>query len=382
MKKILATLIAVCLFSSLTGCDWFNTSSTEKSYSETIQEFEGSVEVVPYYYSQLTDIEKAAYISIVNAINNSDDKAEVPSIDEDSLKKITSAVSYDNPQFLWLSKSWTITHYVTSSQIEIPYLLSADERKEMSQELESKITRIMRGINIAMGDYEKELYFHDYLVENCIYDSAATSDDEHINAYTAYGALIEGKAVCEGYARAMQILLTRAGVESYLVIGTAVQNGVNESHMWNAVKVGSDWYHLDVTWDDPRGNSAATWHTYFNLSDEEIGSDHFFEEKTQCNSSKANFYRKNSTFFTSFNSSSFADALADEIYNAKQMNLNFVEVKFSNQSDFIAAKQAIFQQQLLFVATNRVYNRYSLKIDTSNVYGSTFDTQLVIGISF
>lgn len=384
MRKFLAYLIVVCLFFTLTGCNLFESSSSGKSYSKTIREFENSMENIPRYYSQLTEKEKAAYISVVNAINASALTAEVPNIDTDSLKKISTAVSYDNPQFLWLSKSWTITQYAATCEIEIPYLVPADERAEMTKALDNKINRILLGINSAMGDYEKELYLHDYLVENCKYDGNATSDDDSHNAYTAYGALVEGKAVCEGYSKAMQILLSKVGVDSYLVTGTAVQNGVSEGHMWNVVNIDSNWYHLDTTWNDPKtaDSSNAVWHTYFNLSDEEIRRDHTFDEITDCTSAKANYYRKNSLLFGSFNSSSFADTLADELYKAKQTNLNFVEMRFLNQSDFIAAKQALFQQQLIFVAVNRVNNRYGIRIDTSEVYGSSFDTQFVIGIKF
>lgn len=385
MKRFFAVLLTVCLFFSLSGCAFFESRMQKTEYSQLIAEFEGDVGTIPHYYSQLTDTEKAAYINIVNTINASSQVAQVPGINSDSLQNVTTAVSYDNPHFLWLEKEWTITHYSTGASIEIPYLYTAEERQNMSNELEEKVNKIMRGINAAMGDYEKELYFHDYLVKNCAYDNYAQSDSDYSNSYTAYGALVEGKAVCEGYARAMQLLLKEAGIESFLVPGTALsQYGSTVNHMWNAVKINSEWYHLDATWNDPQsaGPSNAVWHTYFNLSDEEILRDHSYEVHTDCTSTSANYYKKNSLHFSSFNSSDFANTLADEFYTAKRTNSNFIEVRFANYDDFAKAKSELTTGQLIYVAISRANTKYKTNMSVSAVSYSTFDKQCVIGIKF
>lgn len=384
MKKFFAFLIAICLSLSLAGCDLLETSSSEGDYSKTIEEFEDKKEVLPHYYSKLSETEKVVYIRLLTAINSSAATADVPSITTEQLEEITTAISYDNPHLLWLSKLWTITHYTTYSQIEIPYLATKDERERMSRELDDKVNQILSGINRAMGDYEKELYFHDYLVANCQYDYTAVSSDEFANAYSAYGALVKGSAVCEGYSRAMQLLLSEAGIDSYLVTGTGIRDGKSDGHMWNVVNIDSGWYHLDATWDDPGADNSfdVVWHAYFNLTDTEISRDHTFDEQTDCSSIRANYYRKNSILFDSFNSSTFADSLADELYKANQSNVKFVELRFTSQSDFANAKHEIFDQQLIFVATSRASKRYGVKINTNRVLCSSFDSQLVIGIKF
>ncbi len=384
MKRFLICLIVICLFFTVTGCD-FSRQTNNDEYAKIISDFENSTEELPRYYSSLTKTEKVTYIRVVEAINNASDIAYVPDINTDSLHSVTTAVSYDNPQFFWLSKTWTITHNILDSTIEIPYLISKEERAYMTQEVENKVSKIMAGINSTMGDYEKELYFHNYLVANCQYNDSALDDEEFTNAYTIYGALVEGNAVCEGYARAMQFLLSRAGVRSYLVTGTSLDsNGLEVNHMWNVVNIDSSWYHLDPTWNDPLTDSSfnTVWHTYFNLTDEEILRDHSFNMQTNCNSTRANYHRKNSLYFTSFNHSDFADRLADEFYTAKRKNLDFIEVRFSNQSDFEEAKNSLFNQQLIYVAVSRVNSKYGTKINTSTIFYSTVDTQFVIGLKF
>ncbi len=385
MKRIFTVFLAVFLLSGLVGCEIFSATRTEDRFEKIVREFENSVEKIPHYYSKLTSTEKAAYASIVTTINASGDVAPVPDIDTASLQAVTRAVSYDNPQFLWLSKKWTVTHYATGANIEIPYLMPLEERQEMVNELEKKAEQILRGINVAMSDYDKELYFHDYIIKNCRYDNSTVSDEEFNNSYTAYGALVEGTAVCEGYARAMQFLLSKVGIDSYLITGTALNSyGATVNHMWNVVKIGSEWYHLDTTWDDPTSvyDFDAVWHSYFNLSDEEIKRDHSYEGETDCISTSANYHKKNSLYYNSFNASDLADDIADELYKAKRLNTNFIELRFSNQSDFNAAKQALMGKSLIHTAVNRANNKYGTKISTSFIYCSTIDTQFVIGIKF
>ena len=62
-----------------------------------------------------------------------------------------------------------------------------------------------------MSELDRELYLFDSLASRCSYDTEAASNGENWKAYTQYGALVDGKAVCEGYARAMQSLLSCGG---------------------------------------------------------------------------------------------------------------------------------------------------------------------------
>ena len=67
---------------------------------------------------------------------------------------------------------------------------------------------------------------------------------------TAAGALVDGACVCEGYARAFQLLCQRAGIDCVCLLGDSVANGKTEGHMWNAVRIDGTWYYCDTTWND------------------------------------------------------------------------------------------------------------------------------------
>ena len=92
-------------------------------------------------------------------------------------------------------------------------------------------------------DYEIVYAVNEYLCDNVDFpDSEPYASVTH----TAYGALNNGCAVCEGYACAAVLILRGCGVESDIEVGECAGGG----HAWNLVKVDGAWYQLDVCWDD------------------------------------------------------------------------------------------------------------------------------------
>lgn len=141
------------------------------------------------------------------------------------------------------------------------------------QPLMDDLEAVLDEVIAAMPDgteFEKLKYLHDYLVLNCDYsDTAGTSP------FSAYGALVEGYATCQGYADAMHLLLARAGFETMFVLGVGSNSSV--THKWNYVKCeDGHWYIIDSTWDDPEDIEDLNFvgYCYFLISDEEILKDH------------------------------------------------------------------------------------------------------------
>ena len=129
----------------------------------------------------------------------------------------------------------------------VEYYLTADQ--EIA--LDTKIGTVLNGLNLSgKTDLEKLTAVYAYVCDNVVYDENAT------NCFTAYGALLDGKAVCQGYALAMMRLLNAVDVETDVVLGTS--SDVN--HMWNVVKVDGEYFLLDATWDS---DSDAKCYAYF-----------------------------------------------------------------------------------------------------------------------
>lgn len=122
------------------------------------------------------------------------------------------------------------------------------------------------------SDYEKALYIHDALANRIIYD-LGWQDEQ-----SAYSALVDGRAVCAGYARSYQYLLNRVGIDAWTVegFGWNPQDGSLESHAWNLVWIDNKCVYTDVTWDDQNdpGRIGRILYAYFNRSLEDISEDH------------------------------------------------------------------------------------------------------------
>lgn len=148
-----------------------------------------------------------------------------------------------------------------------------------------------RIVEPEMTDYEKEVAIHDYIVNRVTYD---TSINLQPSAYTIYGALIEGEAVCHGYAESFQYMAYLAGLESEIVLGDAISNGQIIGHAWNMVTLDGKTYHVDTTWDDPvmADGSQVLSYSYFNLSDQALAVDHLWDEDLyeDCHATEYNYY--------------------------------------------------------------------------------------------
>mgnify|MGYP001064538196 CR=1 FL=1 len=122
------------------------------------------------------------------------------------------------------------------------------------------------------SDYTKVKRIHDYIVNNTRYQFSP-------NCYTAYGALVDGRAVCQGYAQLAYKMLTEAGVKCYTITGKANNGRGTQSHAWNMVRVGKKWYYLDVTWDDPAGAGDILQYDYFLVGKNQFEQSHAASEE-------------------------------------------------------------------------------------------------------
>ena len=132
--------------------------------------------------------------------------------------------------------------------------------------LDYEIDKIIdNNINNNMTNKEKIKVIHDYIINNTKYDQDR-SDKNNIKykSDTAYGALIEGHALCGGYTDAMMLFLEKFNIKSY--------KKSSENHVWNYIYLDDKWYNLDLTWDDPvsRDGKNILEHHFFLIDNEEL----------------------------------------------------------------------------------------------------------------
>ena len=161
------------------------------------------------------------------------------------------------------------------------------EDKERAIRLREEVEKVYNEcVTPGMSDFEIELALHDRVISQCKY---LGSDSPYDVQHSAYGALIDKEAVCDGYSKAFTLLLTRAGIDSQVVYGTA-----GGGHAWNQVKIDGSWYMVDSTWDDPEYSSKkeTAFHPYFNVSDEYLSLNHKWmnEGYNACTTMKDNYF--------------------------------------------------------------------------------------------
>ena len=209
----------------------------------------------------------------------------VKAIPEDNTLKVKFFIEKSNNYYV-------VNNYLNGE--EIP-----ENKQEASSIAEALKKMIDKNIDEDMTDYEKELAIHDWLVKKIDYDENidASSTDNG-----SYGAMVNKKTMCRGYAEAMKLISECCGLKTQIIVGNAIdQNGENVSHAWNLVNVNGKWYHLDVTHDDPIGDDGKNIHYfYFNLNDNDIRKDHSWEREyfPLCESDSYMYYKKNSIYYT------------------------------------------------------------------------------------
>lgn len=175
-----------------------------------------------------------------------------------------------------------------------------EDNKE-ARELAEVCKRILKKMNNQIGskasDYEKELWIHDYIVTHTAYGYAEGEDAQSPNsqAHESYGALVSHKAVCNGYSFAMKLLCNLAGLDCRIITG----QGNEENHAWNLVKLDGEWYHVDVTWDDPSPDKEGRIiYTYFNINDDRASLGHSWNTNRypQATCMDDNYYIKNDLY--------------------------------------------------------------------------------------
>jgi len=244
------------------------------------------------------------YFEILNRLKNYEkDIVLSRAVSEDDFLHILIYIRDFNPELFFID--WSLYNYKATSDskiTEVNFTFFEGDTGQMAASLESKVKSVVEQANRYPNLFERELFVHDWLINNVTY----LVDEK--NTGSAYGALVESKARCEGYARAFQLIMLRLGVPTLSVIGTAE----NERHMWNAVDLYGEYYFVDVTFDDDANEKNITSyseqeisHSCFNITDEVLLRTHIVSPSgssdkygayqnlvlPECNSNQFNYFR-------------------------------------------------------------------------------------------
>lgn len=202
-------------------------------------------QMLPYLYSKLSDSEKSVYLKLRKASLNHERTLTIKtSMDEETIERIIDVLFYEDP----LSFNVNMFSYVIYSkkvEFKISYIFNDESIQKMLKKMDAVANKVISKFDEKTSTYNKILYIHDFLIDRTEYDESLNS------AHSAYGAMVQGKGVCESYARAFGYICQKAGIRTVNVVGTGSNGGGTENHMWNRVYYNKKWYDIDLTWDDP-----------------------------------------------------------------------------------------------------------------------------------
>lgn len=193
-------------------------------------------------------------------------------IEKKDLKAVLMNTLNLNPEIFYVESSFRYYYdqdgNITSIELNLTH--TGDEIKKRSAEVETAAEYFLDRIaDSKMSQWEIVLAVHDYIASSVEYDyDGLKNGNLNEDAYDIYGALVKKKAVCQGYSLAAEYLLQKSGIT------TGIASSENADHAWNLVKIGGEWYHMDITWDDPvYDNLGKVRHSFVLISDDVLFSD-------------------------------------------------------------------------------------------------------------
>lgn len=292
-----------------------------------------------YKTSVLTDMEREVYDSVLKDLGNM--KERVPlEVDSSVLQKVLAIIRFEQLAYFHIRDRQVKVNEMTQGfDIVYDYRFTADEISSMNIASERAARAIMEQITPDMDDYDKLKFFHDYLVLNC------ENDTESPYSNTIYGALVQKKALCEGYSKAFSYLCSLAGIENTIVTGQT-----DVYHMWNMVKLGGNWYHVDVTWDNPDDALHAEYpdvilYQYFMVTDSVIENNRtiltYPAAPPKANGRNENYFVREGTDINS--EEEFLTASQNAVLNAVRNHERSAMVKFASSDMYISVTSQLLK---------------------------------------
>ena len=138
--------------------------------------------------------------------------------------------------------SLSATYSKVTYEFHMKYYTTAEQEQQVAETIDS----VLASLNLdGKTDYQKFTAIYDYVTKHCTYDYTNLNDENYTLKYSAYAALIDQTAVCQGYANLIYRMLLTVGVDTRLIAGL----GNGEAHGWNIVKLGNKYYNVGSTWD-------------------------------------------------------------------------------------------------------------------------------------
>lgn len=298
-----------------------------------------------YYYNMLNNEEKNIYNIMYESIANFEESTSFPGVDYEAFLRAQMAFNYDHPEYYWISEFQCTTTFNKVTEVSYTIPFSQDEFLECEQIAEN----ILYNVDSNASAYDKLRYIYEYIIETTDYDINAECNQD-IRSVLKYQT-----SVCAGYSRTYQYLCNLLEIPCIYVTGTG-KNG--ESHSWNEVQIGDNWYWVDVTWGDPVYENESEMgnvmnYNYLCVSDRDFLDTHVINTGFElsnyscsdlyvypsCDDDSYNYYVLEGCYFDYYDRDEVDDYFGNLLKNGL---IRSIELKFSNEEAFYEAYYDLF----------------------------------------
>ncbi|MGF6374986.1 transglutaminase-like putative cysteine protease [Clostridiales Family XIII bacterium PM5-7] len=246
-KNKVAIFVAAILLWSLASSHFTVFAYTKALPGDSIPEFTSLDAASDYVYQQLLHQEETIKLTVITPHPNGKTvwqkiKKGAFADDADATALFGDYVRYN----LYHHGKMSYAYYFSNGNYHYTFHLGMVYRTTLRQERQfsSKLSNVVDGLNLAnKSDYRKVKAIYDYICQTVAYDDVHSS--AYKRKYTAYAALINKRAVCQGYANLFYRMCKAANVPVRIVSGTSQK----QKHSWNIVAIDGKYYNVDATWD-------------------------------------------------------------------------------------------------------------------------------------
>jgi hypothetical protein len=212
--------------------------------------------------------------------------------------------------------------------------------------LDSKINECLMYAPDGEDEYLTAKYLYEWVIDNTDYDRSAENNQNICSVF------LQGKSVCQGYAKALQYMLQKSGIECFMVTGFTS----GERHAWDVAKINGEYYYLDPTWGDASysysGDSASIYdfapsinYDYFLVTTDELTRTHAIEKVVElpiCDVITDNYFVREGLYFTEYDE----ERLANIFDSDTSRQAGYVTIKCSDDAYDEVRSQLIDSQKV------------------------------------
>ena len=285
-----------------------------------------------FYYERLDNRLKQVYLEIYISLINYTDSFYICTVNPDDIDYAFNCVMGDHPEIFYVNgymfTKYTLEGKIIKIEFTPGYTMDVDSVNSYVDDIIAYKDAFLMGIDPNAPEYDKIKYTYEFVILNTEYDLNSVENQNILSVF------VNGKSVCQGYAKAFQFLLSQLNVQSALVVGYVSSD---EGHAWNIVRCNGQYYFIDCTWGDSSymnnisslPSSVGINYDYLNITTEELEKTHIidnFAEIPICNAIRDNYYVRDGYYFTSVD-----EAQVSAAFNkAFTQNKPSVEIKCSD----------------------------------------------------